>query len=836
MAKTDLKGLWKLSGANIETTATIPGDFHSALLKNQIIKDPFYGFNEQDSLWVGKTDWTIDRTFDFKKIADTKAILQITEADTFFNVFLNEILVGEGHNAFARHRFDVTDAVKDGQNKIRIIFYSTENKNLEIEKNLPYPSPCMQADVYSPARNLSRKCQCHGGWDWGPCIMVSGIYDDIFIDQVADGLFEGITISYNQINKEDWEATIKVGFNAYNELPKKFSFEISGSDIQTVHSEETFYLNNGQNLIEQKLVVKNPFVWKTADELKENHLEENILYKLKITTTDSSGSIKEQERSICFNKLKAVSNKDFNNDKEGRSLYFENNGKKIFAKGNNWIPAEFFTEKLTEQRYKDLLKSAVDANNNCIRVWGGGFYEKEIFYELCDKLGLIVWQDCMFACGTYPMTEDFLTQVKLELDYNVPRLQTHACIGLWCGNNENFGALDWFKESRENKVRYLVDYDRLYNGLIGPIIKKYDPEKLFWPSSPCSGPDDFADNWHSDNMGDMHYWSVWHERKDKEAYMSIKPRFVSEFGYQSFPSIQTMNSFAEEKDFNLTSELMEYHQRSPSGNSIILENFSRYFKFPNGFENMIYLSQVQQAVAIRTAVDWWRSLKPSCYGALVWQLNDIWPGPSWSSLEYSGKWKLLHYEEQKFFQTVSCSAFIKDGKLNVYAVSDASTKVKGKISIRHIKYSDCTEIPQAKVLSFSLDADEVLNVLQEDINNNQKKEYFILVKMEAEDELNNKYESENTVFPSVYKHANIKKCNITKEIEKKEKDFIITLSTDNAAFFVSLDTKNIQGKFSTNMLTLLPENKTKVVFTACKDIPIQDFEKDLLIFDLSNTY
>lgn len=829
MNKLLLNGKWNLTGNKINCIAEIPGDFHTALLKNNIITDPFYGFNEQDSLWVGKSDWIIERSFDYKAQKDYRAILEFTQADTFFTLFINEIEIGKGQNAFTRHRFDITDNLKEGNNTIKFIFDSAERRNKEIYDNLPYPVPGMKYDVYSPHRNMSRKCQCNGGWDWGPCIMVSGIYGDIFIDYVKDGLFDYAEIFYHK-NNTKWDCTIKVSYEAFSEMEKEFNFSISGQDLKTLSKNQKFNLHKGKNLLETTLTVENPWVWKTSGELKEEGLQENIIYDLNISDKEN-----QITKKICFNTLKAVSEKDFDEGKEGRSIYFENNGRRIFAKGSNWIPVDNFPSRFTYERYYDLLKSAVDSNQNCMRVWGGGYYENEAFYDICDRLGIIVWQDMMFACALYPMTTDFLKEVHDEIEYQISRLQSHACIGIWCGNNENFGALNWFKESNENRVRYLVDYDRLYNGLIGPVIKELDPSRIYWPSSPCSGPDDFADNWHSDNMGDMHYWSVWHERKDKEAYCSIRPRFVSEFGYESFPSLNCIKSFSQPEDWNFTSRLMEYHQRSPSGNSIILENFTRYFRFPEGFANMIYLSQVQQAVAIKTAVDWWRSLKPHCMGSLVWQLNDIWPGPSWSSLEYSGKWKLLQYEEKKFFENVYMPAFIKDGELHVSVCNDIKEKINYKIQISFLNYEDGKKIEKDINIESCLNGDETNEVFVKkvcELSNAATSSYFIYVSMTANSS-NNTFYSDNTVFPGVYKHAQLQQSNIKSTITKSgKKQYEIILSSDVPSFFVSLDTVDISGRFSTNMITLLPGKQEKIVFTTDEDLDVDQISEELMIFDL----
>ena len=536
-------------------------------------------------------------------------------------------------------------------------------------------------------------------------------------------------------------------------------------------------------------------------------------------------------KNICFSSLRVVCE----DDDIGRSLYFENNGRKIFAKGSNWIPCDTMASRMTEERYKSLLQSAVDANQNIIRVWGGGIYEKEIFYDTCDKLGIIIYHDMMFACSTYPSTKEFLDEVRKELDYQIPRLQSHACIGLYAGNNEDFGAINWYEESKNNRTVYIMDYDRLNNGVVGAKIKELDPSRLFWPSSPSSGPDDYGDNWHSDNRGDMHYWSVWHEKMSFDAYLQIKPRFVSEFGYESFPSMDTIKTFAEEKDYNFTSKLMEYHQRSPIGNSIILENFSRYFRFPEGFRNMVYLSQVQQAIAIKTAVEWWRSLKPNCLGSIYWQLNDIWPGPSWSSLEYSGKWKLLMYASKKFYEDIYLAFFPKDNKIYAYLCNDTNQDLHYQLTVKYLKF-DGTEYKKDATAKGSVTSDGNKEIFSEEYSTKDATDYFIYGELTATNIDGDEYIRDGTVFPGIYKHCDLADAKISCELEQKNKKFEITVKSDYPAFFVSFDTEGLKGKFSENMFTLLPNKSKTVVYTPEEEIEVEDLKKALSIYDLRHTY
>ena len=840
MDKVLLEGKWELHGSEpdgkkINCGVNIPGDFHSALLNNGIIKDPYFGFNEKDALWVGKSDWTIERQFDFNPVENAKSFLEITEIDTYFTVYINDKEAGKGQNQFVRYRFDITSLLHKGSNKIKIDFQSAEKRAAEISDSLVYPVPCAEYPIYSPHRNMTRKCQCAGGWDWGPCMMTSGIYGSIGIVTVKDGLFDSLTVNYSHENKT-WKAEITAVFDSLITGKKDFNFSIAEENKDeitkaTVSSD----LILGKNTIKAELTVDNPHVWMTSTELKEEGLKENKLYDVLVSVVDSVTEQTEVTKKTCFNTLRTVSEKDIVDGKPGRSFFFENNGRKIFSKGSNWIPADLMASRATNERYRDILQSAADANINTIRVWAGGIYEREIFYETCDRLGLMIWQDCMFACSLYPVTDSFLNDVAEELDYQVPRLQTHPCIAVWCGNNENYGALTWFEESRNNRDRYLVDYDRLNHGVIGKKVQSLDPGRVYWPSSPCAGPDDFADNWHNDTMGDMHFWSVWHEGSKFDAYRSIKPRFVSEFGYESFPSLETVRTFAPEEKFNFTSDIMEYHQRSGTGNSLMLENFSRYFMFPNGFDNMVYLSQVQQALAIKTAVDYWRSLSPHCLGSIIWQLNDVWPGPSWSSIEYNGKWKLLHYELKKFYETVYMPVFIHENKLSATVCNDTKSKLEAKITINYLRF-DGSEYKSPVVKTLTLEGDTTVKAFEEPVTDKDVKEYFIYATMTAKDSNGKEYYSENTVFPTLYKHAQIKKAEVKYNITENSGVYTIKLNTNAPAFFVAFDNDELSGTFSENNFTLLNNKEKVITFTPKAATTLDEVKGKLKLYHLSESF
>ena len=361
-------------------------------------------------------------------------------------------------------------------------------------------------------------------------------------------------------------------------------------------------------------------------------------------------------------------------DAVGARFAFRVNGCEIFCRGANWIPADALPSAATPELTAKLLRAAVAANMNMVRVWGGGFYEQDFFYDLCDELGIMVWQDFMFACCLYPTTPQFLNEVRAEVDYQVRRLAHHASVVLWCGDNELLGALTWFKESRDNRDRYLVNYDRL-NRAIEETMKAADATAIWWPSSPSPGLMSFGDAWHDDRSGDMHFWSVWHEGRSFEHYRDVKPRFCSEFGFQSFPSMATIKTFAEPGDMNIASPVMESHQKNAGGNARIAETMFRYFRFPTRFADFVYVSQIQQGLAMRTAVEYWRTLKPHCMGTLYWQLNDTWPVASWSGLDHGGGWKALHYMARRFFEPVAVFAVPVGDDIVLTGVNDTREDV-----------------------------------------------------------------------------------------------------------------------------------------------------------------
>ncbi|MFT6168535.1 MAG: beta-mannosidase [Celeribacter sp.] len=504
-------------------------------------------------------------------------------------------------------------------------------------------------------------------------------------------------------------------------------------------------------------------------------------------------------------------------DEAGVGFKFRVNGRDVFAKGANWIPADALSGKIDRDEVEQLLQSAVDANMNMIRIWGGGRYEPTWFYDLCDEMGLMVWQDFMFACNLYPCDDAFLQNVGAEVRENVQRLHHHASLAVWCGDNELIGALTWYKESLENRDTYLVMYDRLNRTLEKALFDTH-PNALWWPSSPSAGPLDFGDAWHDDGSGDMHFWSVWHENKDFDHYRDIRPRFCSEFGFQSYPSNQIIDTFTAPEDRNISAPVLESHQKNEGGNERIAATMFRYFRFPVDFPNFVYLSQVQQGLAIKTAVSWWRSLKPHCMGTLIWQLNDTWPCASWSSLDYGGHWKLLHHMAKDFYAPVLVAVAPEKDEVVFSMTSDLPEDRDVDLRIFALDMAGQTRVLDQFTLNAAhAGAVEALR-LQSAVLNTGEVFYF---EWDAGEDMMGLPLSGNDIYaPLPWKSMDLLPPHIDMTSTQKDGLTEVTLSAKGLGLYVSLEA-DVAGRFSQNAFTLLAGKPITITFTPQKagDVP-----------------
>ncbi len=896
MERIDLSGTWILHVdspvlGKAAVPCSIPGDSHSALLAAGLIPDPYYGQQELEVQFLNQEDLVLERDFSVttEQLRLGAPYLYFESIDTVAELYLNDVRIALTENMFQTLTIDVAGRLKAGTNRLSILFTSAEKTAAERASRLPYPIPHSAYPVQSPHRNLVRKVQCHSGWDWGPCLMVSGIYGEAYLGFATPGRID--TLSARTLTKDGlhWELPVRItytipGYGLAAEKPahdnptaksapkspdnyrlamKLILRDPAGKPIVEQTTEHSLH-GPGTHQFEALLSIQNPELWWPAGYGNQplytleaairplDTADEAAVQRPQGTTEPENPSTPGLQRAlkrIGFRQLQVITEAD----EAGKSMTFRVNGRDIWAKGANWIPLDALPGRQTADRYRQLLQAMVQANMNMVRVWGGGQYEREIFYDLCDELGLLVWQDMMFSCSTYPATADFLESVRREVRCQVLRLKEHPSIALWCGNNENVGALTWYPETRANRDRYIIDYDRLNEGVVGSTIRELDPDRTWWPSSPSAGPNDYSDNWHSDGRGDMHYWSVWHEGKPFEAYYEVTPRFCSEFGYQSFPSEETVASYCPPDQRNLTSPVMEHHQKNPRGNSIIIENFSRYFRFPEGFTNMLYLSQVQQALAIKTAVEYWRSRRPVCMGALYWQLNDCWPVASWSSIEYSGKWKLLHYAARRFFAPIALVSYIKDEKIQVHLINDTERPLSGKVSISLINFQGSpVQTWEVPISGAGEGSHPVWELDQKNLAVPPNKSFlygiFHIDEIPSQSCTPDPMEVDKSLSTVCFL-APPKQCSLeTAKIQRQfmvaknysgETELILQLATDRPAFYVRVDIPGLKGHWEDNMLTLLPGQRYSLRFIPQKGEPLPTLDycqKALQIRHLRETY
>ncbi len=777
----DLQGVWSLTevGGTDAVPITIPGDGITALVEAGRLPEPYWGRNEYDCRWVSERDWVIHRSFE---LMHPSVDLVIEGLDCVAEVRVNGALILEAENAFRDYRRDLSGVGQVGANTIEITFKSPAKTAAALQARQPFYIP-FSKNCPIPNGSMLRKPACDFGWDWNIALAPFGITEGIRIEPRQSIRFEHVRISQAHTNTTV-EVTVDVGFVAAQSGETILRAELCGQVGETTVSHP-----GGAECGRVILTIKNPDLW------WPNGQGAQTLHDLTMTLGDVT-----ETRRIGLCDIQLVSEPD----EIGRSFKIRVNGQDTFCKGANWIPADALPGRITKDATRDLLQSAVDANMNMIRIWGGGRYEPDWFYDLCDELGLMVWQDAMFACNLYPADKVFLDEVDREIRETALRLNHHACIALWCGDNELIGALTWYPESIENRDRYLVAYDRL-NRTIETALTETLPDANWWPSSPSPGPMSFGDAWHDDTSGDMHFWSVWHEGRDFDHYRDVSPRFCSEFGFQSYPSMDVIKTFADPEDWNIASPVMESHQKNAGGNARIAETMFRYFRFPETFEDFVYLSQVQQGLAIQTAVTAWRADKPRCMGTLFWQLNDTWPVASWASLDYGGGWKLLHHMAKRFYADLYVSAMPSNGGFDCMAINDGPDPAPlGLVvdalamdgSARRLFETSVTVSPDraqrvAQISAKDLAKDEILHLTWTDAAGRVETAHFA---------------------PHPYKAYALQNPETRVTAEGSGEKWNLTLTANALALYAAVEADQ-PGRFSENAILLRPDQPKSLTFT-----------------------
>ncbi|MEP6774392.1 MAG: glycoside hydrolase family 2 protein [Chloroflexota bacterium] len=660
--KQSLAGEWQFREAgSVEwLPASVPGGVHTDLLRAGRIEDPFVGDEEKRVQWVAQQDWEYRRTIfiDEHLLSHDRVQLVCDGLDTLATVILNGRHIGVAENMFRPYRWDVRDALRAGENEILVAFaspvaYAAARNNIR-------PMPDVNNPI--PGAPYLREAPSHFGWDWGPHLPPIGIWRDIRLEAYSIARLADVAVRQHH---SGGKVTLSVSVLAeiYGEAPLRVSLRLTSPSGQTQTTSTLVHLDRA----EISLPVTSPQLW------WPNGYGEQPLYIVEITL-DSGGAL--ADTAVYTLGLRTLELRQLP-DEWGTSFTFVVNGLPVFAKGSNWIPADSFPTRVSHAQLDHLLGSAADANHNMVRVWGGGYYEDEYLYDLCDRYGLLVWQDFMFACAGYPLDDpSFVENVRAEVVANVRRLRHRACLALWCGNNEIESAwVDWGWNTPEN-ADLMRAYERFFYTTLAQWVAAEDPDHAYWPSSPSSNTPMRDPNGNA--AGDIHQWAVWHANKPFSNYRETPARFVSEFGFESLPPLLTIASFAAPSDWNITSYNMEHHQRSPVGNEKIVLYMLENFRLPKDFANLVYLSQLLQAEAMRVGVEFWRR-HPACSGALYWQLNDCWPVISWSGIDYFGRWKALHYSSRRFFAPLLLSIEDQGTSMIVFVTNERREPWEGTV-------------------------------------------------------------------------------------------------------------------------------------------------------------
>jgi len=617
MKKINLNGKWQMFGGEYNTSGEIPGSVYSILLNNGLMEDPFYRDNEAKALEIIDNEFVFVKKFDYQKKAN-KVFLVCEGVDTVSDVYLNGEKIGHTENMHRKYSFDVSKLLKNGQNEIKFVFPPIDKwiKDLDKDKNIAYGT-CNTLKGFMHVR----KAHCMFGWDWGPKLPDAGIWKDIYLQEMDEPCLTDIRILQNH---DKGRVYLRVDVKTSDQCDVKIQVVSPNGD--------SVELENG---IEKEII--NPLLWWPNGYGKQN------LYKVICQTVKDGKVTDENIKKIGLRTLDLIKEKD----EWGESFYHRVNGVNVFAMGADYIPEDSILSRCNRERTEKLLKACVDANFNAIRVWGGGYYPNDYFFDLCDELGIMVFFDLMFACSAYPFGEEFTENVIIEIRENLTRIRHHACLAIIAGNNEIEEEIIWWDES------YRPGYLDLFEKSIPEELKKVCPEIPYVPSSPSSfgGMNDPG----NENYGDCHYWDVWFKDLPFTEYRKHYFRYLSEFGFQSFPTMKTIEGFTLPEDRNPFTVIMELHQRHPAANGKILNYLSQNYLYPTRFETLVYASQLLQAEAIKCAVEHLRRNRGRCMGTLYWQLNDIWPVASWSSIDCNGRYKALHYQAKRFYEPIHIS-------------------------------------------------------------------------------------------------------------------------------------------------------------------------------------
>lgn len=823
--------MFKQARLNNWYKADVPGVVHTDLMANGIIEDPFYRLNERAVQWIDKEDWIYETEFTGHDKIVTRENQQIVfkGLDTYADVYLNDSLILKANNMFLEWKTNVKGILKAGKNKLKVYFHSPVKIDMPKWEALPYQ---LKADNDQSENGgllnrkigiFARKAGYHYGWDWGPRLVTSGIWRPVYLEAWDNIKIENVHIIQKEVSSERANLTSAVEIISSRNIKNA---------IITIKADERLIatkcadLKKGLNEFRLDYTIKEPQLWWS------NGLGNPYLYKFTTAVSLENHISDSISCNIGIRSLKVIADKD----KYGRSLYFELNGKPVFMKGANYIPGDNFLPRITPEKYEKAILDAKNANMNMLRVWGGGIYEDDLFYDFCDKHGILVWQDFMFACALYPGDKAFTESVKQEAIYNVKRLRNHPCLALWCGSNENIDAWfgwGWKKEYEAMENGYADklwnDLYNLYFRLLPQVVEEYGGGTGYRGSSPIAYPDKKSDGIH----GDSHFWGVWHGNMPISQYNKERSRFFSEYGFQAFPEFESVKMYAPLKeDHRIDSEVMMSHQRGGiAANNKIKEYMLKSYNKPKDFESFLYVGMLLQGDAIKTAMEAHRRDMPYCMGSLFWQHNDCWPVASWSSRDYYGRWKAQHYFARKAYDMILVSPVVMDGQLTVHLVSDYLKPVRGKFTLKVIDMEGNIIYSKAEATKTPVNSSKL--IFKSDIKKISGNASFNDIIIYTEFQTPNKTYT-NIAYTAEQKFMNYRPANMKWKIKKINDGYELLLTSEVFARGVFLSLPGIDSFFEDNYFDLLPHSPKVIKLRSSKTL--NEIDQQIKVTSLVDSY
>ncbi len=801
------------SGKNEWYDAQVPGSVQRDLIRHEVLPDPYWGTNEKLVQWVEDKNWDFEKKFYLtaEQLKHDEAVLLFEGLDTYADVFLNGSKLFHAENMFVAYETSVKNLLKAGENHLMIRFYSPIEINMPAHLTTGFDYPADNDHRLPRMSVYSRKAPYHFGWDWGMRMVQIGIWRPVTLKFFDRARIEDFWVQQLSVRAEKARINNRVELFSFAEGEKEATLKVEYSHQSSKFTEgETelkIRLKPGLNQFELPLEIENPKLWMPV-EWGEAHL-----YNFKLQVEQNGDVIAEKMVRTGLRDIQFVYDQDPQSADYG-SFYFMVNGIPLFAKGANYIPGEIINSQQDKAYYERLFENIEAANMNMVRIWGGGFYEDDYFYELADEKGILVWQDFMFGCTTYPHDDAFLKNVEKEADYNLRRLRNFASVALWCGNNEVAEGIKYWGWDKKYSPEVMQDfrdgYDLLFKDMLAERVQMLDPQKSYIHTSPDTANWGRKETWH---IGDAHYWGVWYGRQPFEILDERVPRFMSEFGFQAFPEMKTIRSFAAPDQWSLESETMLVHQKSSTGNDAIQEYMERYYHTPKNFEDFIYLGLVMQGRGMAHGIKAHRRNRPYCMGTLYWQLNDSWPVVSWAGIDYYGNWKALHYHARDAFKPLTVSAFEEKGKIDFYTFSDLLEDNNGlKLDIRLIDFKGKTLMKQRIPVSAKANSSEKVFTLASNIVSSEQRKNSVM-HIRLLDNKNREIASENFWF-DVPKNLNLPTTDVKYSIKTEPGNWTISMKAARLAKDVFIEVPPMGAKFSDNFFDLLPGEKKTIVITS----------------------